>query len=79
MPFKVADEALTFEAVPVTTVGTGSLDVVKVLSSPSLIPPLFEATNRKWYFVLGDSSGTVALTDTLLVPEPASLVDVLVP
>ena len=44
MPFKVAEERVTCETLPVVT--AGGVVVVNVLSAPSVGPALLIATNR---------------------------------
>ena len=53
--------AIKVAGLVVATGGPVALSVVKVLSMPYLVPPLFMATIRKWYVVLAVNPEMFAL------------------
>jgi hypothetical protein len=62
VPLSVADELVTFiGGLVVTTGGPVAPSVVKVRSTPYLVPAVLAATARKWYVVLAAKPLMVAL------------------
>jgi hypothetical protein len=75
---EVADVVVV--VVVVVVVGVASLgDVVKVWSSPEVVPAALVATTRKWYVVPGERPLRLADPATALGPAPAPVLPVVAP